>query len=54
MPKFKNEFVGFKTSGKLKTQIESTAKEHEMSVAEFVRYITQKYIDDYENKKNKE
>jgi antitoxin component of RelBE/YafQ-DinJ toxin-antitoxin module len=53
MPKFKNNHIGFNVSDKLKKKTEEVSKEHEMSLADFMRYILQKYIDEYEIKKNK-
>ena len=52
MPRFKNNHIGLNVSDKLKKKVEEIAKQHEMPIAEFVRYILQKYIDEYENKHN--
>jgi hypothetical protein len=50
VPKFKSEFVGFKVSNKLKKEIEELATKNEMSIAEFLRFLVQKYITEQENK----
>lgn len=52
MPRFKKEQIGFKISNALRIQLEQFAAEKEMSVAEFLRYLIQKYADDRENKNN--
>lgn len=51
MPKFKSEAIGFRVGNKQKQKIDEVAAEHEMSTAEFIRYITLKYIEDYEKRK---
>jgi hypothetical protein len=54
LPKFKNNHIGFNVSDKLKKRTEEISTEHEMSIADFMRYILQKFIDNYDNKKNNE
>ena len=51
MPKFKSEQVGFRVSNKLKKQLEKLAAGQEMNVAEFLRYLVMKYIDELEKDK---
>jgi metal-responsive CopG/Arc/MetJ family transcriptional regulator len=52
LPKFKSEGITIKLSSKLKQFLEKISEENQMSQAEFVRYLLQKYMDDYDNRKN--
>jgi hypothetical protein len=52
MPKFKSEAITIHLGMKLKKFLEKVSKEHEMSQAEFVRYLLHKYSENYDNKKN--
>jgi len=52
LPKFKSEGITIKLSTKLKQFLEKISEENQMSQAEFVRYLLQKYMDEYDNRKN--
>ena len=52
MPRFKSAGITIKLSEKLKDFLEKISKENQMSQAEFIRYLLQKYMDEYERKKN--
>ena len=52
MPKFKSERITVQLKSKMKKELERIAAEKEMSQAEFLRYLLQKYIDNEENKNN--
>lgn len=54
MPRFKSEQIGFRVSNKLKLEIEKLAKDQEMTVAEFIRFLVLRYKNELENKKNQE
>ena len=54
MPRFKSEQIGFRVSNKFKKQIEKLAIEQEMTVAEFLRYLVVKYINELDNSKKQE
>ena len=45
MPKFKSEGITIKMGQQMKKELEVLANKMEMSQAEFVRYLIQKYID---------
>lgn len=48
MPRFKSAGITIKLSEKLKNFLEKISKENQMSQAEFIRYLLQKYMDEYE------
>lgn len=52
MPKFKSEGITIKLSSILKSYLEKVSAENQMSQAEFLRYLLQKYMDnnDIKNK----
>ena len=54
MPKFKSEQIGFRVSNKFKQQIEKLAQDQEMTVAEFIRYLVMRYINEIENYEKQE
>lgn len=49
LPKFKSEGITIKMGQQMKKELEVIATQHEMSQAEFVRYLIQKFIDDNKN-----
>ncbi len=54
MPRFKSKQVGFRVSNKFKIQLEKLAADQEMTVAEFLRYLVMKYIDELDKEKKDE
>lgn len=54
MPRFKSEQIGFRVSNKFKKQVEKLAKDQEMTVAEFLRYLVMDYINKLDNNKKNE
>jgi predicted DNA-binding protein len=54
VPKFKSEQINVRVSNKLKQQIEKLAKEQEMTIAEFIRFLVLRYTNELENANNKE
>ena len=54
MPRFKSEQICIRVSNKFKQQVEKLAEDQEMTVAEFIRNLIMKYMNETENNKNKE
>lgn len=54
MPRFKKEQICIRVSNKFKQQVEKLAEDQEMTVAEFIRNLIMKYMNEIETNKNKE
>ena len=52
MPRFKSEQICIRVSNKFKQQVEKLAQDQEMTVAEFIRNLIMKYMNEIENSKN--
>ena len=54
MPRFKSQQITIRVSNKFKQQVEKLAEGQEMTVAEFIRNLIMKYINEIDSAKNKE